>query len=71
MKIDVESLSDELAENPYFSDYDFWRAMKDLNNEISVVAGGEGPLPIDLLYWREIVRRARLKRGAAGLSAQD
>lgn len=64
MTIDLNRLSDELAGNPCVSDYDFWRAMKDLEYEIYSIGHSPSPVPIGLLHLREVVRRARRKRKA-------
>lgn len=65
MKIDVARMADRLARDPRITDYDFWRAMKNLDNEIFDIANSNEPIPIRILRWREIVRRARDARRAS------
>lgn len=62
MAIDLNGLSEELARDPDVTDYDFWRAIKTLDNEIFRLTATDAPLPIDILRRREILRRARRKR---------
>ena len=63
MKIDIEALSAKLAADPCISDYDFWRSLKNLNNEIFQIANSNEPIPFDMLRWRAILKQARSKRG--------
>ena len=59
---DIKHLSRRLALNPLATDYDFWRALRDLNDEIYAVAKRHEPVPIDLLRLRATLRRERAAR---------
>ena len=63
MKVDVKRLADRLAVDRTVSDYDFWRALKTLNDELYQTVRQHRPIPIGLVYAREILRTARRKRG--------
>ena len=63
MKQTIGAAASELAENPRLSDYDFWRTLKNLDNEIFRISADRRPIPIELLRWRAIVRQARSRRG--------
>lgn len=63
MKLDIRTEVDRLAENPHVSDYDFWRTLKNLENEIFQLETRREPIPFELVRWRAIVRRARYRRG--------
>lgn len=63
MKLDVRAEVDRLAENPHVSDYDFWRTLKNLENEIFAFESRREPIPFELVRWRSIVRQARMRRG--------
>lgn len=65
MKIDIEAASAKLAADPRISDYDFWRSLKNLNNEIFQIANSNEPIPMDMIRWRAILKQARSKRGHA------
>ncbi|APH72255.1 hypothetical protein [Aquibium oceanicum] len=59
---DVNRISDRLANDPLVTDYDFWRAIKDVEYEIHSADTSGSPIPIDLLQWRKILRKAQSKR---------
>ena len=63
MKIDITEMSEKLARDPSISDYDFWRALKNLDNEIYRKAGEHQPIPIEMIRWRAIIKQARSRRG--------
>ncbi|WP_378949994.1 hypothetical protein [Mesorhizobium sp. ANAO-SY3R2] len=65
MHTDIEATANKLACDPRISDYDFWRSLRNLNNEIFVIANNKRPIPIEMLRWRVILRQARSKRGVA------
>lgn len=65
-RLDIKTASERLARNGSISDYDFWRLLKDVENEIFRLTVEREPLPIDLLRWRAVLRQARRKRGRAG-----
>ncbi|MGB3387509.1 MAG: hypothetical protein WBA88_05950 [Pseudaminobacter sp.] len=62
MKIDVAQLSSRLASDHSISDYDFWRALKTINNELYRIERLRLPIPMQMIYAREIIRTARRKR---------
>ncbi len=63
MSIDIDYTSERLANDPRLSDYDFWRSLKNLENEIFQLSSRKEPVPIDLLRWRRILSSARHRRG--------
>jgi hypothetical protein len=63
MKQDIGTVAHRLAEDHRLSDYDFWRALKNLNNEIYRKAGEHQPIPIEMIRWRAIIKQARSRRG--------
>ena len=62
MKIDVAQLSSRLASDHSISDYDFWRALKTINNELYRIERLRLPIPMKMIYAREILKTARRKR---------
>ena len=66
MKQDIGAAASRLAENPRITDYDFWRTLKNLENEIFRIASVKQPIPIEMIRWRAIIRQARSRRGIAG-----
>jgi hypothetical protein len=62
MKIDVAQLSSRLASDHSISDYDFWRALKTINNELYRIERQRLPIPMQMIYAREIIKTARRKR---------
>jgi hypothetical protein len=65
MKIDIKATSDRLAADGRITDYDFWRSLKNVDNEIFQIANNNEPIPMDMIRWRAILKQARLKRGGA------
>lgn len=63
MKQDIGAVAYRLAEDHRITDYDFWRALKSLDDEISRMAGSHEPIPMDLVRWRAILKQARMRRG--------
>ena len=63
MKIDITEMSEKLARDPSISDYDFWRALKNLDNEIYRMSGDHQPIPLEMIRWRAIIKQARSRRG--------
>lgn len=63
MKRDIRAEADRLAEDRRLSDYDFWRTLKNVENEIFRLSSQGDPIPFELVRWRAIVREARHKRG--------
>jgi hypothetical protein len=62
MKIDINAMSEKLARDPGISDYDFWRTLKNLNNEIFQAANSNQPIPFEMIRWRAILKGARSRR---------
>ncbi|MGN6145430.1 MAG: hypothetical protein ACTHNH_03000 [Mesorhizobium sp.] len=62
-RIDIEATSDRLAADERISDYEFWRSLKNLNNEIFEIANSNEPIPFEMVRWRAILKQARSKRG--------
>ncbi|MFN3546336.1 MAG: hypothetical protein ACK4U0_02500 [Mesorhizobium sp.] len=62
MTSDINRLSRRIARNPLATDYDFWRALRDLNDVIYAVSKRGEPIPIDLLRLRATVQRERATR---------
>lgn len=62
MKIDVAQLSSRLASDHSISDYDFWRALKTINNELYRIERLRLPIPMQMIHAREIIKTARRKR---------
>ncbi|HEY4193299.1 MAG TPA: hypothetical protein VGM46_11695 [Mesorhizobium sp.] len=65
MKIDIKVEAARLAADPTISDYDFWRWLKNLNNEIFHIASANEPIPFTMIRWRAILKQARSRRGEA------
>lgn len=65
IKQDIGAVAHRLAEDGRISDYDFWRALKNLDNEIHRISSEKQPIPIDMLRWRAIIKQARTRRGYA------
>ncbi len=62
MRIDIDKAAETLADNPRLSDYDFWRTLKNIDNEMFHIANNNDPIPLDMIRWRVILKQARLKR---------
>jgi hypothetical protein len=62
MKNDIQAAAEKLASDPGLTDYDFWRTLKNLEYEIFQRVNSKQPVPIDMLRWRRILRRARRRR---------
>jgi len=65
IKQDIGAVAHRLAEDGRITDYDFWRALKNLDNEIHRISSEKQPIPIDMLRWRAIIKQARTRRGYA------
>lgn len=61
----VSRLSSFVANDSSWSDYDLWRALKSINQELYRLERSGFPIPINLLYTRQIISSARLKREGA------
>jgi len=62
MRNDIQAAAEKLAADPGLTDYDFWRTLKNLEYEIFHRVSSRQPIPIDMLRWRRILRRARRRR---------
>ncbi|MCR4267116.1 hypothetical protein [Nitratireductor sp. ZSWI3] len=62
VKIDIDALSRCVADNANVSDYDMWRALKSLEDELYRIQAGRRPIPMDLVFARAILRRAQQAR---------
>ncbi|MDH6232499.1 hypothetical protein M2281_003098 [Mesorhizobium soli] len=62
MKIDVTKMSSRLASDQTISDYDFWRALKTINNELYRMERHRIPIPMRMIYARAIIKSARSLR---------
>lgn len=59
MKIDVQKMSQNLAEDPRISNYKLARAYKRLDEELRAIKGRNGPIPMEIIFARAILNRAR------------
>jgi hypothetical protein len=57
--IDMERLIKRLAEKKRLTDYDLWRASRDIDNALYALDKAGDPIPMDLLRARAAVREAR------------
>ncbi|MBX3569998.1 MAG: hypothetical protein KF914_18190 [Rhizobiaceae bacterium] len=62
MKLDLTSMSARLASDATITDYDFWRAIKMLDDELYRAERGGRPIPMQLLYARKALRAAHARR---------
>lgn len=62
MTTDIQTAAERLASDPRLTDYDFWRTLKNVDNEIFRIASISQPIPIEMLRWRRILKYARSKR---------
>ena len=62
MNIDIDKLSKRLAVDTTISDYDFWRASKNINQTLYMIERYRLPIPIDVLRARNIIKQARKRR---------
>ena len=65
IKQDIGAVAHRLAEDGRITDYDFWRALRNLDSEIHRISTEKQPIPIDMLRWRAIIKQARNRRGYA------
>ncbi|MGY6708926.1 MAG: hypothetical protein ACXIVF_11410 [Rhizobiaceae bacterium] len=55
----------ELALDPAVSDYDVWRTLRSVRDQIYALERGGHPIPIRLLYARKTLELAHRNRGIA------
>jgi hypothetical protein len=65
MKTDINEASERLAADSRITDYDFWRSLKNVDNEIFQIANRNDPIPMEMIRWRAILKQARSRRGLA------
>ena len=63
MRQDIGAVAHRLADDQRISDYHFWRALKNLDNEIYRFADDHQPIPMEMIRWRAIIKQARSRRG--------
>lgn len=63
MALRTHILSGILARDERISDYDFWRAMRSIEQELDRCGRLGKPIPIDLVYARRIIQAASRERG--------
>jgi hypothetical protein len=63
MKQDIGAVAHQLAEDQRITDYDFWRALRNLENEIYRISDDRQPIPMEMIRWRAIIKQARSRRG--------
>ena len=64
MALRTQTLSNILARDETISDYDFWRALRKIENELYRCRRLGKPIPIELVYARRILHSARMERNA-------
>jgi len=65
MKLDLAQMSARLASDATITDYEFWRAIKLLDDELYRAERSGRPIPMQLIYARQALRTAhacRLRR---------
>jgi hypothetical protein len=62
MTTDIHAAAEKLAADSRLTDYDLWRTLQNIDGEISRIVSVGKPIPIDILRWRRVVKRARSKR---------
>lgn len=64
LKIDVQKMSQNLADDAAISNYRLARAFKRLDEELRAIKGRNGAIPMEIIFARAILHRAReLRRG--------
>ena len=62
MKLDIRAAADRLAEDRRITDYDFWRMLKNLDDEIFRAGSAGEPISFDAVRLRAVLRQARSQR---------
>jgi len=62
MTSDFKRLTRRIANSPRATDYDFWRALRDLNDEVYAISKRGEAIPIELLRLRATLRSERAAR---------
>ncbi len=59
LKIDVQQMSRNLAEDPRITSYKLARAFERLDEELRAIEGRRSAIPMEMIFARAILRRAR------------
>ena len=62
MKLDTASMSAQLASDMKLTDYDFWRAIKMIDNELYQIERRGDALPMKMIYARHVLKTAMSQR---------
>ncbi|WP_442583114.1 hypothetical protein ACSBOB_14635 [Mesorhizobium sp. ASY16-5R] len=62
MKLDIATMSARLASDAKLTDYDFWRAIKMIDDELYQIERRGRPIPMQMIYARHVLKTARSKR---------
>lgn len=66
MALRTQTLSSILARDASISDYDFWRALRKIEDELYNCGRLGKPVPIELVYARRIINSAWTQRNLVG-----
>lgn len=58
----MKTMAETLAGDPRVSDYDIWRAEKNLDVALFDIPHARRPIPVRILRWPAIMRGARRRR---------
>lgn len=62
MTNDVKSLTSLLTDDSSLTEYDFWRALQTLNDDLHRIERERLPVPMNLLYTRKALQEALAER---------
>lgn len=62
MKLDITTMSARLASDTKLTDYDFWRAIKMIDDELYQIERRGKPIPMQMIYARHVLKLARSSR---------
>ncbi len=62
MKLDIATMSARLASDTKLTDYDFWRAIKMIDDEFYNIERQGKPIPMQMIYARHVLKLARSAR---------
>jgi len=71
MKVDINKIADDLASDRRVTDYDFWWAVKIVDDELYRLERNDRPVPFRLIQARWILRRARERHVGSGRSVKS
>ena len=66
MKLDIAMMSARLASDAKLTDYDFWRAIKMIDDELYKIERRGKPIPMQMIYARHVLKVARSTRHRPG-----